>query len=132
MKSDYTTNSCYITHHFLKGWENTLFELRSERVKLYLLIVGTLEGPLVYTVYPLYCGHSHILLIFHEVVCDPKLAFLEVQEGREGYGLSFEELHPGQDCWEISKAPPSPFPIQCWVFVYTALLTMADSRTNIE
>ena len=60
------------------------------------------------TVYPLYCGHSHILLIVHGVVCDPKLAFLEVQEGREEYGLSFEELHPGQNCWEVSKAPPSP------------------------
>ena len=33
MKDDYTTNSHYITHTFsLKGWENVLFELGSERV----------------------------------------------------------------------------------------------------
>ena len=31
MKSDYTINSRYI--RFLKGWENTFFELRSGRVK---------------------------------------------------------------------------------------------------
>ena len=33
MKDDYNTNSRYLTCIFsLKGWENGLFELRSERV----------------------------------------------------------------------------------------------------
>ena len=35
MKDDYTTNSRYLTHTspLQKGWENVLFELRSEMVK---------------------------------------------------------------------------------------------------
>ena len=33
MKDDYTANSHYITYTFLRGWENVLFELGSERVK---------------------------------------------------------------------------------------------------
>ena len=34
MKDDYATNSHYLTHSFpLKGWENVLFELGSERVR---------------------------------------------------------------------------------------------------
>ena len=32
MKDDYTSNSHYLTHSSLKGWENALFELQSERV----------------------------------------------------------------------------------------------------
>ena len=57
MKDDYNTHSRYLTYAFsLKGWENVLSELRSERVKLShpLLFLFVRQGS---TTTPTWPGH---------------------------------------------------------------------------
>ena len=65
MKDDYTTNSHYLTYTFLRGWENVLLELGSERVRrCHLPLNNTICPSLPSTNAAWWCGQNLVPRLF--------------------------------------------------------------------